>query len=85
VRLGIIPLDAPLSVTPYTGFLILGDFTYLETHTSENLLRGEESAAYERLADALSAESVTGDAARELISSASRRVRAFPEIDRPMA
>jgi hypothetical protein len=83
VRLGVIPMDAVLSGTPYIGFLILDDLTYLETHTSENLLHGEESAAYHRLADALAAESVSGDAARELISIASGRTRTFLESTEP--
>jgi transcriptional regulator with XRE-family HTH domain len=79
VRLGVIPMDAMLPVTPYIGFLILDEVTYLETHTSENLLHGEESVSYQRLADALSAQSVSEDGARELISRASRRARNFLE------
>lgn len=82
VSLAIIPLDARLSLTPLVaGFLVLDDLTYVETHTSEDLLRGSESATYERLADDLLAEAVTGDAARDLITAASRRARAF--IDDP--
>jgi transcriptional regulator with XRE-family HTH domain len=83
VTLGIIPLDAPLAVLPYTGFMVLDDLTYVETHTSEDLLQGQESAAYERLADELRAESVTGEAARELVTSASERARAFLEGEGP--
>jgi hypothetical protein len=78
VRLGIIPLDARLSLTPLVaGFMALDDITYVETYTSEDLLRGKESATYDQVADELLAESVSGDAARSLIASASQRARAF--------
>src|SRR5260221_3092018 len=81
VPLGIVPLDAVLTVTPYTGFMILDDLTYLETHASESLLHGAESAKYVQLADELRAESVSEKEARALITSASRRARAFIEGD----
>jgi transcriptional regulator with XRE-family HTH domain len=76
VTLRLIPLDAELSAVPYCPFMVLDDLTYVETHASEELLRGEESAAYEQLADGLRAESVSGEAAQELITSASRRIQA---------
>ncbi len=79
VRLAIVPLDAMLTVTPYTGFLIVDDLTYVETHVAESHLRGAESEAYERLADEIAAESVSGDEARALISSAGERTRTFLE------
>ena len=81
VTLGIIPLDAMLTATPYTGFMIFDGTTYLETHASESLLQGAESAKYGQLADELRAESVSGDEARALITSAGRRARAFIEDD----
>ena len=77
VTFGIIPLDATLAVTPYTGFMILDDLTYIETHASEDLLGGAESETYKQLADDLRAESVSGHAARDLIADASRRARVF--------
>jgi hypothetical protein len=40
-----------------------------------------ESVKYKQLADELRAESVSGDAARELITSAGRRARAFLDHD----
>jgi transcriptional regulator with XRE-family HTH domain len=81
VTLEIIPLDTLLTVTPYTGFMILDDITYVETHTSEDLLTGAESVKYQQMADELRAESVSGDAARELITSAGRRARTFLDHD----
>jgi transcriptional regulator with XRE-family HTH domain len=72
VTLAIIPLDAELTVAPDMGFLIADDVAYIETPTSEDLVRGEEAVTYGRLADGLRAEAVTGDAARELITAAAR-------------
>jgi hypothetical protein len=57
------------------GFLIADDVTYVETHTSELILTGEESAHYARIADGLLAESVTGDEARERVVSAAAALR----------
>jgi transcriptional regulator with XRE-family HTH domain len=75
VTLGIIPLDAELTVAPEHGFLMADDVTYVETHASEIILRGEESAAYERIADGLNSEAVSGDLAQHLITSAAARLR----------
>lgn len=73
---GIIPLSARLAVTPViASFLLLDDITYIQTYTSEDLLRGTESAAYSRIADELRTEAVTGDEARRLIVEASARLR----------
>lgn len=72
VTLGIIPMDAELSVVPDMGFLIAGDVAYIETPTSEDFVRGEEAGAYGRIADGLRAEAVTGDEARALITSAAQ-------------
>lgn len=78
VTLGIIPLDSELTVTPTMGFMIADDVAYAETPTSDDLLFGEEAAAYTRIADGLAAQAVTGDAARELITTAGRRCRSLP-------
>lgn len=75
VTLGIIPLHQRLSVAPMHGFLIADDVTYVETHTSQLILTGEESAYYARIADALRAESLTGDNARDLILTAATALR----------
>jgi transcriptional regulator with XRE-family HTH domain len=75
VTLGIIPLHQRLSVAPMHGFLIADDVTFVETHTSELILTGEESAHYARIADALLAESLTGDDARDLIAAAASALR----------
>jgi transcriptional regulator with XRE-family HTH domain len=75
VTLGIIPLHQRLSVAPMHGFLIVDEVTFVETHTSELILTGEESAHYARIADGLLAESVTGDEARDLIVTAATDLR----------
>lgn len=77
VMLGIIPLDSELTITPTMGFLIADDIVYTETPTSDDLLLGEEAAAYARIADGLAAQAVTGDAARELITVAGHRCRSL--------
>jgi transcriptional regulator with XRE-family HTH domain len=75
ITLGIIPMDVELPVAPMHAFLIVDDLTYVETHAAEDVLHGEESTAYERIADGLMGEAVTADAARLLISSAAAFLR----------
>lgn len=78
ISVGIIPLDAPLSLTPVvSAFLILDDAAYLETYTAEDLVYGNEAATYQQVADQLQAQAATGGAAHDLIMSASARARAF--------
>jgi transcriptional regulator with XRE-family HTH domain len=74
VTFGIVPLDVMLTATPYTGFLILDDLTYVETHASEDFLSGPESVRYQELADSLRADAVTEDAARKLITAAAEHL-----------
>jgi hypothetical protein len=57
------------------GFLIADDLTIVESFTSADTLRGEESAKYDEVADGLMAEALTGDDARRLITSAAARIR----------
>jgi hypothetical protein len=47
----------------------------VETFTSEEKYIGSESAAYDKIADALMAEAVTGDEARRLIAEAAASLR----------
>lgn len=75
ITLAIIPFGTELPVTPLHGFLMADDVTYLETYASDITLRGEESAPYGPIADALMAEAVTGDEARQLLVSAAARLR----------
>lgn len=82
VTLGIIPPGKELTVAPMAGFLIADDTTILETFTSMDTYHGAESAAYHRYADELLANSVTGDDARELITSAAAELRALPRLSR---
>jgi len=79
VRLGIIPVDAQLTLVPDMGFLVADDVAFIETPTSQDFLRGTEAATYDQIADGCRAESVTDDAARQLIMKASRRWRSLAD------
>lgn len=80
VTLGIIPPGKELTIAPMAGFLIADDTTILETFTSMDTYQGAESAAYHRYADELLAQSVTGDDARALITSAAAYLRTLPRL-----
>jgi transcriptional regulator with XRE-family HTH domain len=75
VTLAIIPPGVELAVAPMVGFLTVDDLTVVETFTSQDEYIGQESAAYDRIADGLMAEAVTGDDARHLITSAAGELR----------
>ena len=47
----------------------------METFTSQDQYIGQESAAYDRIADGLIAEAVTGEEARRLIAEAAAALR----------
>jgi hypothetical protein len=70
ITLGIIPLGVTLPAMPQNPFMILDDQVVAETHGSEVTIGSNEAETYRRLADALSAEAVTGDDARAVIASA---------------
>jgi hypothetical protein len=72
LEFGIIPPGTVLPVAPMVGFLMADDVTVVETFTSADTLRGEESAKYAEFADGLMAQAVTGDDARDLITAAAR-------------
>lgn len=78
VTLGIIPPGKELTIAPMAGFLMADDTTVLETFTSMDTCLGAESAAYHRYADELLAQSVTGEGARALITSAATELRRKP-------
>ena len=75
VTLGIIPPDTELAIAPMVGFLMADDVTVVETFTSQDILRGDESAKYGEISDGLAAEAVTGDDARRLVVSAAASLR----------
>jgi hypothetical protein len=52
------------------GFLIADDVTVVETFTSADTLRGQESVKYGEIADGLMNAAVAGDDARRLIAAA---------------
>lgn len=70
VTLGVIPRGRVLEVAPMVGFLMIGDVTLIETYSSVDTLRGEESASYGRIADTLMGDAVTGDEVRTMIMKA---------------
>ena len=72
---GIIPFGTELPVVPMLGFLAADDLTVIETFTSADTLRGQESAKYIQVFGELMAEAVTGDAARRLIAAAAGALR----------
>lgn len=75
VAFGIIPPGRQLAVGPMVGFLMADDVTVVETFTSADTLRGDESAKHGEIMDALMAEAVTGDEARRLIAAAAEDLR----------
>jgi hypothetical protein len=70
VTLGVIPPGRELAIAPMVGFLMADDLTVIESFTSMDTLRGEESEKYAAVTDGLLADAVTGDSARELITAA---------------
>lgn len=75
VRFGIIPMGVELPTTPQNSFqLYVGEETIaaVETFIGETFHRDEEADAYGRALDRLWDEAVTGDAARQLIISATQ-------------
>ena len=70
ITLGIIPPGRELTVAPMVGFLMADEVTVVESFTSMDTLRGEESEKYAAVADSLLADAVTGDSARALIAAA---------------
>ncbi|GAA4199474.1 DUF5753 domain-containing protein [Actinocatenispora rupis] len=81
VTFGIIPFGVELPVAPQTSFVLFDDLAIVETFVDETQYRGAQAAAYHRRADALLAESVTGDAARVLLTAAADALR--PDALRP--
>lgn len=58
------------------GILIADDITIVETPATGDVVRGDkELAVYERYAEAMAAEAVTGDEARTLIAEAAAALR----------
>ncbi|MGI5225717.1 helix-turn-helix domain-containing protein [Actinoallomurus sp. CA-142502] len=75
VRFGIIPMGVELATTPQNSFQIYeGDNTVVavETFIGETFHRNEEAVAYGQALDRLWDEAVTGEAARQLIISATQ-------------
>jgi transcriptional regulator with XRE-family HTH domain len=75
VTFGVIPPGRELAIAPMAGFLMADDVTVVETFTSADTLRGEESAKYAEFADGLMREAATGDDARRLITAAADELR----------
>jgi transcriptional regulator with XRE-family HTH domain len=75
VTFGIIPPGRQLAVVPMAGFIMADEITVVETFTSADVLRGEESTKYAEFADLLMSEAVTGDEARRLIMAAAASLR----------
>ena len=68
VTFGVIPLGTRLPVVPMHGFWILDDQVLVETVDTElTRTEPEDIAIYVKMADAMKAVSVTGEAAREIL------------------
>lgn len=80
LEFGIILPGTVLPVAPMAGFLIADDVTVVETFTSADTLRGEESAKYAEFADGLMAQAITGDDARDLVTAAARDLPLRPGV-----
>jgi transcriptional regulator with XRE-family HTH domain len=75
IRFGILPMGVGLKTAPQNSFQIyVGDDSVVavETLIGETFHRDEEAAAYSRALDRLWEDAVTGDAARELIITATQ-------------
>ena len=65
-----------MRLLPQNGYTIPDDRVIVETHASEIVVAGAEAQAYNRFADALMAEALTGSEAQQVIMSAVDRWRA---------
>jgi transcriptional regulator with XRE-family HTH domain len=72
VRFGIIPFGVDIPFVPQVRFILLDDVGMVEHFAGDVALGGDYTANFHRAMDHLMAESVTGEAARELIVSAMR-------------
>lgn len=72
ITVGVIPFGVQIPAMPQNPFIVLDDEVSAETHGSEVIPTPDEAQTYINLADAMSAEALTGDEARRLITSAAR-------------
>jgi transcriptional regulator with XRE-family HTH domain len=70
ITLGIIPLGVTLPTMPQNPFIVVDDMVFAETHGALITVTGNEADTYKRFADALMAETVTGDDARRVCLAA---------------
>lgn len=68
VRLGILPLRRPLSITPQNSFALFDDVAILETFTAETICGEEESLRYARVLELLWESALEDEDARQLIT-----------------
>lgn len=79
VRLGILPMDRPLNVTPLNGFILFDDVALVETLVGETKHEGEEAAEYHKVMDRLWEDAIEGEAARPRLVRAVEVLRGFRE------
>ncbi|WP_255511180.1 helix-turn-helix transcriptional regulator [Micromonospora sp. WP24] len=72
IRFGILPLGAPLTITPQNSFQMYDDVAIVETFVGETTYRDDEAATYTRAIERLWQEAVTGEDARRLIVRAAQ-------------
>lgn len=83
IHIGILPMGAPISLSPQNSFFIADDVAYVETFMGETVHYGDEAAAYHRVMDRLWQDAVTGEQARALILRAVEAVRKAARDDPP--
>lgn len=74
VRLGVLPIGVPLTVTPIHEFEMFDDLVIIETISREHRYSGPEAETYARAFGALWSAALTGDDARDLIAGIADRV-----------
>ncbi len=75
IKLGIIPMDAELSMSPLNSFMLLDDLLVVESYGYEDRVGGDLAETHARIFEMLMNESATGENARRLIASAAERLR----------
>ena len=76
VRFGIIPLGAPLTITPQNSFSIYDSVAIVDTFITETIYSNEEFARYRRILALLWEQAAEGQKALALIDQASMHIRA---------
>jgi len=75
VRLGIVPLDTPIGLTPQNAFQVYGAIAVVETFVGETFYEEPDSSAYIRIMERLWNDAAIGEEASRLIRRAMDALR----------